>query len=312
MLSLIIPIYKSEACLPNLFAALEDLATQCKNTFKQELEIVFVNDGSPDRSYEIIQSKIQNFTFKCQLVGLTRNFGAFAAIREGLIQASGEYFAVMAADLQEPPELVIDFFKALLTNTVDITVGHRVSRNDPIISKVSSLIFWRLYRYLIFKEIPKNGVDIFGCNTNFKHHLISLNESNSSLIGLIYWLGFRRLEIPYTRRAREQGKSSWSFSKKIKYMLDSLFAFTDLPIKLLITFGLLGVIFSVMFSITILILRINNTITLPGYAATVTTIVFFGGLNSLGIGIVGNYTWRTYENSKARPLSIVQEKTRNY
>lgn len=312
MLSLIIPVYKNEEGLPALFKALEELHAKCTKDLADDLEVVFIVDGSPDRSYEILKNSLPLFSFNSQLALHSRNFGSFAAIRTGLELSQGDLFAVMAADLQEPPTLILEFFSELKKGSADIVVGQRSSRQDPFLSSIGSTIFWSLYRRYVIQDIPKGGVDIFGCNKIFRKHLLGLKESHSSLVGLIYWLGFKRLEVPYERLPRIHGKSAWSFRKKLTYMLDSLFAFTDLPIRILISIGTLGILISVSLAIIVLLLRTFNYIDVPGYSATILTITFFGGLNSLGIGIVGNYTWRAYENSKQRPLSVVSISEKNY
>ena len=148
---------------------------------------------------------------------------------------------------------------------------------------------------------------MFGCNELFRDQLIQFSESNTSLIGQIYWLGFRRGEVFYRRRVRSFGRSSWTLKKKMNYLLDSVFSFTDLPIRLLTIFGLLGLFVSILMGIFVMLAKIIGNITVPGYTATVLTIIFFGGLNSLGLGIVGTYAWRAFENTKKRPLAVVRE-----
>lgn len=300
MLSLIIPVYKNAENIANLLNAIDGLACRIKEDF----EAVFVVDGSPDNSYELLIEKLPSQSFSSQLVLLSRNFGSFAAIRAGMRASKGKYIAVMAADLQEPIDLIEKFFEALRSEACDVVVGTRLTRDDPYLTRINSTLFWNLYRKLVIKSIPEGGVDIFGCNRIFSNRLLSLNESNSSLVGLIYWLGFRRLEIPYSRQKREIGKSSWSFTKKLNYMLDSVFSFTDLPIRLLIGFGILGICISVIIGLLVVIFKFFNLIHVPGYSAIVVLVTFFGGLNSLGIGIIGNYTWRAYENTKNRPLFL--------
>jgi hypothetical protein len=148
-------------------------------------------------------------------------------------------------------------------------------------------------------------VDIFGCNRSFRDHLINLEEANTSLVGLIFWLGFKRAEVGYTRVARKHGESAWTVKKKINYLWDSIYSFTDLPIHLLTLFGLLGISTSMLLGIIVVFAKLFGNINVPGYAATVLAVMFFGGINSLGLGVVGAYSWRTYENTKARPLAIV-------
>jgi glycosyltransferase involved in cell wall biosynthesis len=212
----------------------------------------------------------------------------------------------MAADLQEPPELVLEMFEILQTEDYDVVVGNRETRDDPLFSRFMSEIFWWLYRKLVISEVPPGGVDMFGCNQQFRTELLKLNERNSSLIGLIYWLGFNRKTIGYSRRKREHGTSAWTLSKKINYLMDSIFAFTDLPIKLLIFAGVLGMLGSLLLVIVILVAKAMGAIQVPGYAATVLTILFFAAFNSLGLGIIGSYVWRAYGNTQNRPTGVVK------
>lgn len=305
--SVIVPIYRNEESLPRLLKALEEMYIQ----LERQLEVVFVIDGSPDRCYEILKSKLDGLPFAAQLIAHSRNFGSFPAIRSGLISAKGDFFGVMAADLQEPPELLIQFFNALKNDEADVTIGTRSGRSDPLPSRIASSIFWGLYRRLVVKEMPEGGVDIFGCNKAFCDQLLNLEESRSSLIALIFWLGFRRKQISYTRREREEGKSAWTLSKKIDYMMDSVFAFTDYPIRLLMRIGAIGSLVSVIMAVVVLVGRISGAIDVPGYAATMLTVLCLGALNLFGLGLVGTYAWRSYENSKKRPLAIVAMKHDN-
>jgi hypothetical protein len=135
--------------------------------------------------------------------------------------------------------------------------------------------------------------------------LLSFNETNSALIGQLFWVGFRRNTVPYVRRRRIHGRSAWSIERKIRYMWDSVYSFSDLPIRLLMWIGATGIVLAGLLGITVVVARISGAVPVPGYAATVITVLFFGALNTLGLGIVGTYAWRTFENTKARPLSIV-------
>ena len=132
-----------------------------------------------------------------------------------------------------------------------------------------------------------------------------MNEAHSSLIAQIFWLGFRRKVICYERQAREHGVSAWTFKKKLNYMMDSIFSFTDLPIKLLVSFGSLATLAALLFSVILIFSKLLGLIAVPGYVMTLLAIMFFGSLNLFSLGLVGSYCWRTYENTKARQLSIV-------
>ena len=300
MLTLVIPVYLNEGSLPDLLEAVAGLA----DNLDGQMETVFVVDGSPDRCYEILRRELPMRSFRSKLVLLSRNFGSFAAVRTGLMHGSGERFVVMAADLQEPPELVLRMDGILRGGDVDVVVGVREDRNDPLMSRLPAMIFWGLYRRYVVHDIPPGGVDVFGCNGFFRSTLLQLQESHSSLIAQIFWLGFRRQTVSYVRQERQHGTSAWTLRKKINYLMDSVFAFTDLPIRLLIRLGALGAGGAAVFGLAVIVARLAGVITVPGYAMTAILIVFFAALNLMSLGIVGSYAWRAYENTKARPLAV--------
>lgn len=299
--TVVVPVYRNAEHIP----ALLDRLNQLHRDVPGGIEAVLVVDGSPDDCFQQLTSGLKDAAFPSQLLALSRNFGSFAAIRAGLQAARGRFFAVMAADLQEPADLVVEMLQVLQDDEADVVIGARASRRDPLLSRLASGTFWGLSRRLVEPGIPRGGVDVFGCNRAFREQLLQLHETHSSLIGQLFWLGFRRREIAYDRAPRLSGTSGWSFKAKRKYFLDSLFAFTDLPIRAFILLGLLGLIASVLLGIGVLAARLSGIIEVPGYTATVVTIVFFSGLNLFGLGVIGSYVWRVYENTKQRPLAVV-------
>jgi glycosyltransferase involved in cell wall biosynthesis len=270
-----------------------------------ELEAVFVVDGSPDKSLEALTQALPGASFGAQLLVLSRNFGSFAAIAAGLAHARGPLYAVMAADLQEPPELILEFRRRLQAGECEVVIGTRARRSDPLPSRLVSALFWGAYRFFVQREVPRGGVDVFGCTQLFRDHLVALPERNTTLVGLVFWLGFARAEVPYARQPRQEGRSAWSLARRLRYLLDSTFAFSDLPIRLLSLAGLLGLLLAGLLGVLVAWARLRGDIQVPGYAATVLVVMFFGGLNSLGIGILGEYLWRTFENTKGRPGYVV-------
>lgn len=299
--SVVIPVYKNETSITRLLEVL----TEMNQNLNHQLEAVFVVDGSPDHSYALLSDALKKLNFPAQLLAHSRNFGSFSAIRTGLNAARGEYFAVMAADLQEPPDLLVTFFAALSSGECDVAIGTRARRNDPIMSRLASKIFWWFYKRLVVEDMPEGGVDVFGCNRQFRKQLLKLEESRSSLIALIFWLGFERKFVSYERMIRKDGKSAWTLSKKIDYMMDSIFAFTDFPIRILIRIGAIGSIFSIIFGAIVFFARLSGAIDVPGYAATLLVVLILGTLNMFALGLIGSYAWRGYENSKRRPLAII-------
>jgi glycosyltransferase involved in cell wall biosynthesis len=306
VISLVVPVYKNADNIPPLLAAIGELHSALNN----ELEAVFVVDGSPDDSWLRLHSSLGAVPFPAQLLSLSRNFGSFAAIRAGMLAARGEYIAIMAADLQEPPALVTQLVEQLRSGDYDVAVGQREARQDPGPSAVMSNLFWWFYRRFVQSEIPEGGVDIFACTRAVRDTLLALPENNSSLVGLLFWVGYRRAAVPYARRAREIGVSAWTFRKKLRYLSDSVFSFSDLPIQLLLRIGIVGLVVSLLFAVVVVCAKLFGDIPVPGYAATVLVVTFFGALNCFGLGIIGGYVWRTFENTKSRPNYIVRRHDR--
>ncbi len=301
MISVVVPVYGNAGSVDALVEAL----ARTHRELGGGLEAVFVVDGSPDDSHLRLAAALPAAPFPSQLLSLSRNFGSFSAIRAGLAAGTGDHFAVLAADLQEPPELVAEFARRLEAGACDVVLGQRAGRADPLLARAGAALFWGLYRRFVQPEVPSGGVDVFGCTRAVRDQIVRLAERNSSLVGLLLWVGFRREAVPYVRRERHSGRSGWTLGKKLVYLMDSVFSFSDLPIKFLLRTGALGLVLSVVLAAVVLTARLTGAIDVPGYAATVLTITFFGALNCFGLGVIGGYVWRTFENTKGRPTYIV-------
>lgn len=299
--SVVVPVYRNEPTLVALVERLEGLADE----LEEQLEVVFVVDGSPDGSLVLLRRLLsEERRFSSQLISLSRNFGSFSAIRAGLAAAEGDLIAVMAADLQEPASLARDFFRGLADGEHDIAVGVRTARDDPVADMLPARVFWWLFRRLVQPQIPPGGVDVFGCTRRIASQLVRMEESHTSLVGLLYWLGFRRLEVPYVRQPRPVGSSGWGFRRKVRYLLDSIFSFTDLPITVIIVVGAIGVAASTIWAVAVLAAWAAGKINVPGYTPLMLAILFVTSAILISLGLVGSYVWRTYENSKRRPSVV--------
>jgi glycosyltransferase involved in cell wall biosynthesis len=302
VLSLVIPVYKNEDSLPSLLHAIRTIAADCPGG----LEAVFVVDGSPDGSADVLRRELPSWGLPATLVELSRNFGSFAAIAAGLQQGRGDRFAVIAADLQEPPELVVTFDRLLASGDADVVLGYRERRADPWFSRVTAETFWALYRRFVVPDMPRGGVDVFGCTKLVRDRLVELKETNSSLVALLLWVGFRRVSVPYERRARPHGRSAWTFGRKLRYAIDSIFNFTDMPIKLLLILGTMATVLALTASVAVLVAWAAGLVPVLGYTPLMLAIMSFGGLTALGLGIVGQYLWLTLQNARDRPAFIVR------
>jgi polyisoprenyl-phosphate glycosyltransferase len=302
MLSLVIPVYKNEDNLPRLFTELEALAARLPD----DLEVVFVVDGSPDRCLPILQDRLPHWPIRARLLELSRNFGSFAAIRAGLTHAAGEYLAVLAADLQEPPELILEFHSVLSGGDADVVLGYRTGRADPWWSRWPSQAFWRLYRRIV-PDMPPGGVDMFACTAQVRDRLVDMRESDTNLLALLLWLGFRRTFVGYERRPRLEGRSAWTLQRKVRYALNSIFNFTDLPLRALLLLGAAGTAFAVVAGATVFVIWALGRIPVLGYTPLMLAMTFFGGVTALGLGIVGQYLWLSLQNARGRPAFIVKD-----
>ncbi|HST56609.1 MAG TPA: glycosyltransferase family 2 protein [Solirubrobacteraceae bacterium] len=300
LMTVVIPVYRNRDTLPELVCRMEELSGR----LGRRLEVVFVNDGSPDDSGAVLRDLLSQSQLRAQLIWHSRNFGSFAAIRTGLAVAGGQCIAVMAADLQEPAELLTELYIALASGEHDVALGVRRSRQDPGVSSLSARWFWSIYRRWVQPEMPRGGVDVFACTRPVRDSLTALRESNSSLVGLLVWLGYKRVEIPYDRAPRTSGVSAWTLRKKGRYFFDSVYSFTDLPINLLLTIGMTGVLLSLIGSVVVFFAWAFVGVHVAGYTPLMLTLLIVGSMTLSGLGVVGSYVWRTYENSKRRPGSV--------
>lgn len=300
-LSLIIPVYRNAENIDSLVAALGELNTDLHG----RLTVTFVIDGSPDASGAMLVERQPSLPFASRILFHSRNFGSFTAVRTGLEFARGRFFAVMAADLQEPPELIKEMFDRLDADDADLILGVRANRNDGVVRDLFSRAFWGSYRKLVNAEIPPGGVDIFACNGVVRDSVLSIREPNSSLIAQLFWLGFRRSFVQYERRKRTKGKSAWRFSTRMRYMMDSIFSFSDLPILMALWVGVIGLLASLMFAVFLLYSHFYGRIDVPGYVTLAMLVTLFGSIGLMMQGVLGSYLWRTFENTKQRPLRLI-------
>lgn len=298
--SLVVPVYRNANSIFALVETVERIAGEVDGG----LEAIFVVDGSPDDSRERLLAALRTTSLPARVIEHSRNFGSIAAIRTGMSLARGSRIAVMAADLQEPPELMIEFLRRLASEEVDVLAGQRISRDDR--GDLASKLYWRLYRRFVISDIPPAGVDVFACTAAVRDVVCALESVHTSLTAQLFWVGFRRELVPYDRLP-SPGESGWTLSRKVRYLSDSVFAFTDLPVRILWIAGAIGLVVGVVVGALVLVARLLGAVTVPGYAATILVLLFFASLNLLGLGIIGSYAWRSYETAKGRPGAIVRD-----
>jgi len=299
--TVVVPVYNNRDTLVELCRQLDALEVDGAH-----LDVVFVVDGSPDDSADVLRAVVGSMRWATTLVELSRNFGSFSAIREGLRRSAGDAVVVISADLQEPPDLIPAFIAEMRRSGADVVLGTRTGRSDPWHSRVSASLFWRAYRRFVQRDMPKGGIDVFALDRRALEALLRMEECNTSIVGQLLWIGFTRSSVDYQRHARRSGRSGWTLRKKLRYMTDSVFSFTDLPVRLMLGVGLVGSFAILVGSGVVLVQRAMGNIEVPGYAALMLALLLVGFVLVFGLGVIGSYLWRTYENSKGRPSSIVR------
>ena len=302
--SIVVPVFKNEESIDRLLNRVTSLASSLVG----DVEAIFVVDGSPDSSLSLLQTSLPNTTFDSKIILLSRNFGAFSAIRAGLREADGTATVVMAADLQEPISLIEELLGLVVKDGVDIAVGVRQARKDSFVSRFLSSSFWRFFNRLTTLEMPKGGVDIFALSRDARQKINEFEESSTSLVGLIYWIGFKRQEVSYLREKRAEGVSSWSLRKRINYAKDSITAFSEIPLSIFLWSGVIGALVSLLLVVVLIVRLFMNQN--DDVSRQLISIGLLFGVSYLmsGLGLLGTYLWRVSDNVRKRPDSITWKK----
>lgn len=301
--SIIVPVYFNELNLPDTIPQLLNLQHQLQNyTF----ELVFVDDGSGDHSLDVLLDFQSRFPKIIKVVKLTRNFGSMAAIQAGFTVATGDCVGMISADLQDPPELFQEMIDYWEKGTKAI-FAVRQDRNDPVISKLFSNGYYSLVQKFAIKNYPRGGFDFFVIDRQLVNEVNRIQEKNTNLMTLIFWLGFQPILIPYTRRQRTKGKSRWTLSKKLKMFIDTFISFTFFPIRVLSVIGFLVAIISLSYGLYVLVYWALFGIEVKGWVPTMLIIAFTTGVQMAMLGVVGEYLWRTLDEVRRRPAFVIDE-----
>jgi len=300
-ISIVIPVYFNELNLPHLFPRLISVANQASD---YQFEFLFVDDGSWDSSYALLREFAEKDN-RAAVIKLSRNFGSLGAILAGLKYSTGDCAAIISADLQDPPELIVQMIeKWEMENKVVMAV--REQREDSFFTKVCARIYYYLMRRFVLHDMPIGGFDFVLIDRKVIDILTTIKEKNTSLMGLILWSGFKRSILYYTRREREHGKSMWTLSKKIKYFIDSFVAFSYAPIRFLQFTGISLALAGFIYAVFIAIRRIMYGFPIPGISALIVINLVIGGVQLIMLGILGEYLWRNTDETKNRPVFIVE------
>lgn len=304
LLSIVVPVFDEEGSIAETVKRL--LALRAQLAHEIEVELVFVDDGSRDRSLSLLRSLAAQ-TASLKVISFSRNFGHQIAITAGMDLAAGDYVAVIDADLQDPPELIADMYRMALTG-FDVVYGKRRSRaGETVFKKATAAVFYRLLNYMCDIDIPADTGDFRLMSRRAVDAFKRLRERHRFVRGMVPWLGYKAAPLEYDRVERFAGETKYSLSKMLAFGTNAILSFSSRPLTIAIRLGFLTIAAGIAGGGYMLYLKLFTNIPIPGVTAILLSIVLFSGVQILLIGVVGEYIARIFEEIKARPLYLVAE-----
>lgn len=303
-ISAIVPCYNEEQALPYLYEELIKVAQQMK---EQDFEFIFVNDGSKDKTLEVIKT-LRRKDSRVRYVSFSRNFGKEAAIYAGLEAATGDYVAMLDADLQDPPYLLIEMYQTLQEKEYDCVATRREDRKgEPVIRSFFAKKFYQLINKISDTEIVDGARDFRLMTRPMVNSILKLGEYNRFSKGIFGWVGFNTKWIAYENVERVAGETKWSFWGLFFYSLEGIIAFSTRPLAIASIFGFVFFLISLVWICMIIAKTLLWGDPVPGYPSLICAIFFIGGIQLLCLGILGQYLSKTYLETKKRPIYIAKE-----
>lgn len=303
MISIVVPAYNEEESISIFFAETEKI----RKEMNVEFEYIFVNDGSKDQTLQVLKS-LNEVHENVHYIDFSRNFGKEAALLAGLNQAKGDYVAVMDADLQDPPELLVEMYETLLGNQYDVVGTRRVTRDgEPAIRSLFARIFYVMINKISSTEMVDGARDFRLMTRQVVNSILELKEYNRFSKGLFSWVGYETKYLEYKNRQRVAGETSWSFWSLLRYSLEGIINFSNVPLQLATYSGILSSIIAVIFVVFIVIRAFVFGDSVSGWPSLVSIILFIGGIQLFSLGIIGQYIGKIYLESKKRPIYIIKE-----
>lgn len=300
LISIVVPVYNSSAFLHKTVEAIEEQ----RRRSGWELELIMIDDGSKDDTFAKVEELSRMFDY-IRGIKLSRNFGHQAAVRTGLVFCKGDYVAIIDDDLQDPPSLLPGFFK-YLDDGYDVAYGERRKRKESLVKKVSYRLFYRLLRQLSSTDIPLDSGDFCVMTKRVVENILMLPEQNPFLRGMRAWVGFKQIAVTYERQARVEGESGYTLAKLLKIGADGIFSFSKIPIRIITFIGVLGLGVAVTFTLVLIVLYFAREIDVRGFTTLAVLISFFGSLNLICLGVIGEYIARIYDETLNRPHSVIE------
>jgi dolichol-phosphate mannosyltransferase len=303
VLSIIIPHYYNELNIPDTIPRMLALGPKLPG---YRLELVLVDDGSGDRTLELLTDWQRREPEIIRVVKLTRNFGTMGAVQAAMTLVTGDCVVMITADLQDPPEMIIDMVGHWEKGTKAV-MAVRTGREESWIKELFANSYYAILRKLALKDFPPGGFDFFLIDRQVVNDLNKIHEKNTHLMSLIWWLGYKPVLLPYIRKDREKGISRWTLSKKIKLVVDSLVAFSYLPIRAVSVVGIVVAIFALVYAAYVVVRWSFMGPEIRGWSSMMVLVALTAGIQMIMLGALGEYLWRTLDESRKRPMYVIDE-----
>jgi dolichol-phosphate mannosyltransferase len=306
LLSVIIPCYNEEEVIEETY---KRLVKVMKDNKIEDFELIFVNDGSKDKTFDILCG-IAASDKKVKVISFSRNFGHQPAVAAGINNCNGEYAVIIDADLQDPPELIPQMLKLCISENANVVYGVRKERKgETFFKKLSAKLFYRFLNKLSEVPIPLDTGDFRLIDKKMIDVFKNLPERNKFIRGLISWAGFKQIPFYYVREPRFAGETKYPLKKMIRFALTGIMYFSKKPLKIAINSGFFSIIVGIGLTLYVFVAHFTGIIpTVPGWASTIITIIFFGGVQLLTIGVLGEYIGNIFDEVKKRPEYIIDKK----
>ncbi|TYZ07048.1 glycosyltransferase family 2 protein [Hymenobacter lutimineralis] len=304
-LSIIIPCYYNEENIPVTTNAL--LANEASFPADVTIEYVLVDDGSKDGTLRELLKFKSRYPERVHVLELAGNVGSYNAIVAGMAQATGDCAVIITADMQDPPELMLQMYEYWLKG-FKLVIGNRQDREETGLQQLFAATFHSIMKKIALANIPDGGFDFVLFDRQIREQVVKMQERNSNLFYLMVWLGYPYVNIPYIRRKREIGKSRWTLTKKIKLFIDSILSFSYFPIRAISILGLLLGGVATLYGLYIIILKINGSNEPAGWSAMMVAFLFVSAFQMVALGVIGEYVWRGLDASRNRPLYVIKNK----
>jgi dolichol-phosphate mannosyltransferase len=302
-LDIIIPIYNEQECIPTLIKRM--ISVRNKMRSQADARLIFINDGSKDNSLKLLLGHANKHSF-IKIINFSRNFGHQIAVTAGLDYADADYVVIIDADLQDPPEIILDMLKKAKSG-YDIVYGQRIKRKgETFFKKATASLFYRFINKMCDIEIPVDTGDFRLINKKVVKTINSMRERHRFIRGMIPWVGFKSYAFKYHRAERFAGETKYPLKKMIRLAKDAIFSFSDKPLKVATYFGFLVMLFGFLSLAVLLYLRFFTTYFVSGITAVIALLIILSGVQILIMGVMGEYIGRIFDESKKRPLYVVE------